>query len=527
MKYFFSILIILSQFTSFSQITIEGKIHNYDGKAIISYHPTIEGIYTPYWKEVKPKPDGSFTIKYVNEGYGTTNIFFNSLVYRFFHGSDSKIYFELDQDKIIKPKKIINRYFTNDSIKQKATLKIRGDHQEINQFYNRQIRSSYYTTRSVNGSYFSKMVYKASIPEQVNLLLDSLIQHELDQINRLSFQIDLEDPSSDEKIKEIKSFLENEVQAFYGGVFLNGMFLKRKEQVIRLSKDSTAARNIYNQDWEEFIENYAFEAFNNLKSIPNSPDYIDNLESLMLTMDSYKDYGLPQSTKSLDEIIVDQLFNYDKRFFSDKKSAFAYSLFVLQGYLMNQVAYSPILLYSVYELQNRYPDSELLKHYDPLVAKLEDYLKASQRSFNDGKIIHRKYDSFEELISRFEGKNILLDIWATWCPPCIKEFENKEKLQPFVDSGKIEFLYISIDKSKWDDRWKNCIKYNQLNGYHYRADEEFIADMWEKLGGYKGAIPRYALIGKNGEIFLNTAARPSEDDKLVSQINDLIQQMKN
>ena len=153
-------------------------------------------------------------------------------------------------------------------------------------------------------------------------------------------------------------------------------------------------------------------------------------------------------------------------------------------------------------------------------------MKASQGTFNGGKIIRKNYDTFKELISRFEGKNVLLDIWATWCGPCIQEFEHKEKLASLVEGGNIEFLYISIDKSEWEDRWKNSIKYNQLDGFHYRADEKFVADMWEALGGDEGAIPRYALIDKNGQIFMNTAARPSEGNKLVSQINDLINKVK-
>ena len=57
---------------------------------------------------------------------------------------------------------------------------------------------------------------------------------------------------------------------------------------------------------------------------------------------------------------------------------------------------------------------------------------------------------------------------------------------------------------------------------HVLADEVLIQDMWHFLGGRQGAIPRYALIDKNGALFLKDAARPSESEKLIEQINNLI-----
>lgn len=46
--------------------------------------------------------------------------------------------------------------------------------------------------------------------------------------------------------------------------------------------------------------------------------------------------------------------------------------------------------------------------------------------------------------------------------------------------------------------------------------------MWNVIGDFKGAIPRYLLIDKEGKIFKSTAARPSEGNELVQQIESLI-----
>lgn len=83
-------------------------------------------------------------------------------------------------------------------------------------------------------------------------------------------------------------------------------------------------------------------------------------------------------------------------------------------------------------------------------------------------------------------------------------------------------LYISIDKPQWEDRWKQSIKINQLEGNHFRADTPFIEDMWKAIGDHTGLIPRYVLIGKQGKIFKSTAARPSAGDALTKQLQSLI-----
>lgn len=66
------------------------------------------------------------------------------------------------------------------------------------------------------------------------------------------------------------------------------------------------------------------------------------------------------------------------------------------------------------------------------------------------------------------------------------------------------------------------MRFNELAGYHVLADDVLIQDMWKQLGGTPGMIPRYALIHKNGSIYISNAARPMEGEKLVTQIEALL-----
>ncbi len=529
MKFTFFILLVIISLNTLAQVVIKGKILNYDGHSHIWYYPTIEGIHVPYWIEVQPTPNGKFKIEYENSGYGTVRFGFEQLQYRFFHDEDSKIYLEIDQQKINLPllskrNYVINSFVTiKDSVKQAATVLIRSDYQQINEFYNRNIRSSFISPRS-GPNIYSNLFYKAPTSDKILSILDSLIQLEINQIGNIDISIDPEENDAGKINEEIKSFLSNEVKAFYGSMFLSGMRSKRRKQSRALSKDTATNVNLYNSEWMNFMEAFFQNTKGAIVPTPNSYDYIEFIESLSLALEGYKRYDNPGLDKSMDEHVIDRLLYTDSTFLLDKTSAFAYKLGGLQIYLNSQLFYSPALLNAVNELEQQYPGSANLEYFKPQIEKLRNYIKSSYEDFNKAEIIEKNYTSFRDVMGLFKGSNLLIDIWATWCHPCIEDFKYKSALESFLENRQLDILYISIDKVRWKDRWRNSIKYNELQGHHVRANDVLIADMWKVLGGFVGAIPRYVLVDKKGNIFISTAARPSENNILVQQISDLIAQ---
>lgn len=50
-------------------------------------------------------------------------------------------------------------------------------------------------------------------------------------------------------------------------------------------------------------------------------------------------------------------------------------------------------------------------------------------------------------LSDYKGKVVLVNIWATWCPPCVDEMPSMEKLYHKFKGENFEILAVSIDES--------------------------------------------------------------------------------
>ena len=100
-------------------------------------------------------------------------------------------------------------------------------------------------------------------------------------------------------------------------------------------------------------------------------------------------------------------------------------------------------------------------------------------------------------LNDFKGKILYIDIWASWCGPCRKQFPYAEKIKEQLSKQqlkKINFIYISIDNDY--DKWNKSLESLNLDGYQFISP----ANKPNSAGHYfnVSSIPRYILINKNG-----------------------------
>jgi|TARA_R100000501_G_C2619916_1_gene113206 thiol-disulfide isomerase/thioredoxin len=118
-------------------------------------------------------------------------------------------------------------------------------------------------------------------------------------------------------------------------------------------------------------------------------------------------------------------------------------------------------------------------------------------------------------IEDFEGKPTYIDIWATWCAPCIEEIPSLKKLQ--TKFPKVNFVSISIDNKDKIANWKQFLNDKNLN-----ESIQLIAFQDETFKKNYGIskIPRFILIDKYGNLIDADAKRPSNPD-LEKQLSKL------
>ena len=105
------------------------------------------------------------------------------------------------------------------------------------------------------------------------------------------------------------------------------------------------------------------------------------------------------------------------------------------------------------------------------------------------------------------GKYVYIDVWATWCGPCIAEIPHLKKVEAKYHGKNIEFVSISVDTEKDYEKWKKMVVSKELGGIQLFADKNWTSDFIKAYG--INAIPRFILIGPDGKVIKADAARPS------------------
>jgi hypothetical protein len=83
-------------------------------------------------------------------------------------------------------------------------------------------------------------------------------------------------------------------------------------------------------------------------------------------------------------------------------------------------------------------------------------------------------------------------------------------------------LYISIDSDDDEQKWKDMIKFYNLEGSHLKTNLELHKDLgflFSEDGGM--AIPWYIIIDEKGKIVKKHAAKPSNLNALEKQLTSI------
>lgn len=108
-------------------------------------------------------------------------------------------------------------------------------------------------------------------------------------------------------------------------------------------------------------------------------------------------------------------------------------------------------------------------------------------------------------LKQFEGDYIFIDLWASWCVPCIKEIPFLQKLESDYAEKNITFISLSLDENK--NAWKKKVNELNLAGYQWEIGDSNLDNLLNIRG-----IPHFLLYGPDGKLLMYQAPRPSSEE---------------
>jgi thiol-disulfide isomerase/thioredoxin len=179
----------------------------------------------------------------------------------------------------------------------------------------------------------------------------------------------------------------------------------------------------------------------------------------------------------------------DKGLFFDIRKAMKYAEKITDFRPLTETDFQEIRL-----MENPYYLEKLTSMNNKLIETIEANKKKTGFTINEtGEVANE--DLFASIISKFRGKVMLVDFWATWCGPCQKAMKDMKPMKEELADKDIVYLFIAGENSP-KETWENMI--SDIHGEHYRltnAQWAYINKQFSIQG-----VPTYMIIDKEGGI---------------------------
>lgn len=127
------------------------------------------------------------------------------------------------------------------------------------------------------------------------------------------------------------------------------------------------------------------------------------------------------------------------------------------------------------------------------------------------------YENFKggtNSLKDFRGNFVYIDVWATWCSPCIAQIPFIKQLEKDFKGKNLSIVSISTDDERrsggsWQtahDKWSKMVKEKDLSGIQLWAGKD---DVNFSKNYQINTIPRFILIDPEGKIINSNAMRPT------------------
>ena len=112
---------------------------------------------------------------------------------------------------------------------------------------------------------------------------------------------------------------------------------------------------------------------------------------------------------------------------------------------------------------------------------------------------------------------VLLDFWALWCVPCLKEMPELKKIARKYKESGLTIVAVNEDSPSDQSKVKPFIKQERFN-FVVVLDED--KDLWDQF--HVNALPTSILIDQTGHIvYTHTGYKPGDETKIIEALEEL------
>jgi len=149
-----------------------------------------------------------------------------------------------------------------------------------------------------------------------------------------------------------------------------------------------------------------------------------------------------------------------------------------------------------------FPEVEIAAHADEIIADLRrmEAKHRARKALTAGSVFPeftaKSLDGAEVSLAQFRGKVVLLDFWATWCPPCVFEMPRLKALHEKYREKGFVIVGISLDES--ESALRNFIKQHSIAWVQLFDGKGWETALAEKFG--IDSVPTMYLLDAEGKI---------------------------